>query len=757
MFRRLKRCFALLFVLTLALPTTAQTLIDQVPAEAVMYVGWQGSSDMGPAYEGSNLQGLLKEFGLLDAVPEVMDLIDQLGEEGKLQEDEAQMAAMAAALLSSAWADGGAMYVLPPEAQGPPIPGLCIMWNKGDNDAQLRDAMNMIVAILGEQMPTYTGEMGQTLYLSVGFNPAGKEVTSLATSARFKTAAKNVQGDGAFMLYMDAKQWIGQLDQFAEMMRQQAENGGPENPFGTQWPKVKDATGLGGVDSIALSAGLKDKNWHTQMFLGAPAPRRGVLSLLENEAIEPASLMHIPKTATYVQMFSMQPSRVLDVTMDVAAKLDPQAVTEIQEALKEGSEEVGFDLEMKLIRGMGPIWSVYVDPMIAGNGFASIVIVNELQDPASVNEAMVKLSGKANEFFEKEDDEVKIRFITQKIEGVAVTHLGFPFISPAWAIKDGRLYVSFYPQALEMAMEQSGKNEDSILANEAFQTAFKRFVGGPADLPLKGTLFDNLKPMTGLSFANLPESASEGYGMTMMLMQIATGMSEMLTGEASSMRMPPLGKLMPYVEVAGGMTRVDADGLHIHLVEPFPGATLLSASKGMTAGAGLTAPMSIAILLPALGEARGAAREAQTMAQVRQITFANFAYSADNKDLFADDLSKLVEYVGDSEIFISPRSNREQALPANFENLPAAQKSAELRKASSFVLIPLGAQNQLRNANQAVMLFERPDETEEFEVVVGFADGHVENVPVNELDEMLRKQTGKSSQQLIDQQVNAGP
>lgn len=729
-------------------------MIDQVPDSAALYVGWRGTADMGPGYEGSNLQGVLKEMGLLEAVPEMMQLIEQLSDEGQIGEQEAQMLAMAGALMTSAWADGGAMYMLPPDPQGPPIPRLCVMWNKGEEPAQLREALNTVVSILEEELPTFTGEMGKTMYLSIGFDPAEVNVASLSNSARFKTAAKNIQGDGALMVYVDAKEWITQIDGFTEMMRASAEDRDQPAPeFAVLWPTIRDATGLAGVDSMAMSAGFKDKNWHTQMFLGAPAPRRGILSLIDNEPIKPANLLHIPKTATYVQVFSMQPSRVLDVTMDVAGAIDQNFVTSIKESFKEGSKEVGFDIEMKLIRGMGPAWTVYIDPMIAGNGFASIVLVNDLQDADSVKQALIKLSNKANREFAEEDEDVKVRFITEEYGGVAVTHLGIPFIAPAWAVHDGKLFVSLYPQALEMVAEQSGKREDSILANEAFQTAMARFVDQPG---AKGQAFESLKPVTGFSFADLPNTAAEGYGMNMMIMQLMTGASEMFTGEPSAMRLPPVGKLLPFLEVSGGVTRADADGLHIHLVEPFPGATLFSASKGLTTGAGLTAPLSVAILLPALGSAREEAHAIQTLTQARQISMANVAYATDNKGVYADDLAKLEEYFGDPELLISAQSDRAQPVPANFAQLPDAKRADYIRKNSSFVLIPLGEMNAIQNQSDSVMLFERPDDTDRFELNVAMADGSAFPIPQDELAKMLRKQTGKTIQQLIQNQENAG-
>ena len=164
--------------------------------------------------------------------------------------------------------------------------------------------------------------------------------------------------------------------------------------------------------------------------------------------------------------------------------------------------------------------------------------------------------------------------------------------------------------------------------------------------------------------------------------------------------------------------------------------------------------MSIAILLPALGSARDAAREMQTLAQLRNIAMANFAYAADNAGKYADDLAKLDEYIGDPETLISPRSIRDAELPANFADLPQAQQDTLIRQHSSFVLVPLGNQDKAQGGE--VMLFERPDDTDDFDLVVAFADGSAMRLPQDELEQLLQKQTGQTLKQLTQRQENFG-
>lgn len=50
------------------LAVRAQVLAERVPADALVYVGWRGTSDLGPNYAKSNLKGLLDHTNLREQV-----------------------------------------------------------------------------------------------------------------------------------------------------------------------------------------------------------------------------------------------------------------------------------------------------------------------------------------------------------------------------------------------------------------------------------------------------------------------------------------------------------------------------------------------------------------------------------------------------------------------------------------------------------------------------------------------------------------
>jgi hypothetical protein len=738
-----------LFALCLALPSFAQPLIDQVPEEAALYVGWRGATDMGPDYDGSHMQGVIEQTGLLKALPQLFEAAQAFGQEME-GEEVGELVGMGGTLWSAMWANGGAMYMLPPQQNGPPIPRFAVMWNKGEDEQQLRAALSKLVEMANQNGPpdqpmAFMGNAGDAVFISVGFDASQAPAQSLKATARYGTAARQVDADGALVVYVDAQEWIKQVDGFVQQQKQQAEQfDQPADPFTELWPTLRDASGLSGVNRLMLSAGITDKNWHTKLFLDAPAPRTGVLSLVDNKPIKATQLAHVPKSATYLQVFSIDPARVLEVTRDIMAVAEPNAAEQMDKGLKEISEELGVNLEADIINGLGPVWSVYIDPMIAGNGFASMVMVNELRDPKSVEQALAKLTEKANAAMAEELDDgpIKVRLLTQEIKGTKIGYLGVPYVAPAWMIHDGRLYVSLFPQGLEMALEHSGKAGDSILANEAFLKTTDKFGD---------------KPYTGLSFTDLPETAADGYGINLMIVQTLAGFGEMMSGKPSSMRMPPIGKVMPYIEPAGAVTWVADDGLHMHSVEPFPGSALLGPAKGLESTMAVSGPLAIGVMLPALGAARDAAQDAQAMANARQVAVAMFAYAADHKDQAPDDIAKLREYVGDDELFFSPDSLRAQEMPFNFDDWDQARQDTFVRKNSSYVLVPLGKLFEVENPSETIALFQRPDDTLGDAIIVAWADGHTTTErDVDAIGKQLKAQTGKTIDELIKAQEAAG-
>lgn len=764
MTRSIRTHLMLLLAVLLAAPAAhAQPLTEAVPDGVIAYLGWRGTDDMGPDYEGSNMQGVMEATGLLEAFPEMFAAYDSFfeGMRHEMGQEEAEALSAVAALGQSAWSHGGALYILGPEENGPPIPRVALLLKRGgDDEPETRRAMATLVEMINdaEEIPAFMGVSGEALFLSIGFDAGEFDGPRLSANADFTRAMDQVQADAAMTIYANGEELVGMVDGFVQMQQDEADRWGDEpDPFTAMWPTLREVSGLSGVKQIVMTAGLQDKRWNTQFFMDAPAPRVGFLSLIDNEPIGDATLLTIPKTATYAQVGTMDPARIMQVTRDVLGAIDPSLVEQMDGALAEANEATGVDLEGQLMAGLGPNWTMYIDPMISGNSMTSLVIVNELRDEDAVNTALMRLTNAANDAMDgvledmtNEELPMVIRFNSRQIDGRSIVSLGIPYISPSWAVHDGKLYIGLYPQALEMALEHSGEAEDSILANDAFIETMARF--------------GDISKATSISFTDLPETAPDGYGINLLIAQSLTGGVEMMSGEASSFLLPPIGKLMPYIETAGSIAWVGDDGLHMRSIEPFPGSALLGPGKGAEGAMVVAVPLGVGVMLPALGSARQAAQQQQEMSQCRQITIGMHAYAADNRNEMPDDLAQLQDYVfWDSDsmnaVLISPRSMRAQETPLGFDDWDADRQARFIRENSSHVLIPVGSIDDIAFPSDTIVLFQRPDDARGWErgIAVGFADGHSEWFhDVEFAGQLIEEQTGQTMDELIERQVNFG-
>jgi len=108
-------------------------------------------------------------------------------------------------------------------------------------------------------------------------------------------------------------------------------------------------------------------------------------------------------------------------------------------------------------------------------------------------------------------------------------------VSPTWSIKDGNFYAGLYPQVVEAAVEQVSAKGKSILENEDFLAVRKRLGDVPA---------------SGVSFANLPKTAPDGYQEILMVARMYQGFADLFGADTPAMLLPPLRKIMPHLSPA---------------------------------------------------------------------------------------------------------------------------------------------------------------------------------------------------------------
>jgi len=704
--------FTLLLVCSWPPLLSAQPLVDRVPADTLVYVGWLGWDAKSPGYEGSHLKAVLEaaEFQKLvnETLPAVMEKI------AAQDRDAAQAMSLAKPIVLPMLKHPTAIFIAKPvmAREQQPMPKAGIVCQAGaDADAML----GQIQKLLAEGPPDMqqmvkVNRQGDSVVVTLGY-PEGLPAGGLAGSAGFKAILPHAVKNASCMVYVDVEGFIASTEQAIELYVEDEE---PK----AYWPKIRDAIGLKNVKSFVWSSGFDGKDWMDHVFLSAPEPRTGLMALANPAPLSDGALKSIPATATLAGASRLDVSKLVDGLKQAAVSIEPRSAQDIDRAFAEASRAIGMDVQKDLLATLGDEWVYYVDPMTGGRGLGGIVILNRLKDAAKAEQAFTKLETLINDELRKniKEDNVEIRFRTTQSDGLMIHYLGTPMVSPAWAIKDGTLMIALFPQMVAGAAQQIGAQK-SIMDNPSFQ-AIRQRLGAPSACEVV--------------FLDLPKTAPDSYATWVAISRLVN-FTDVLGAPAPSMLLPPLHKLMPHLAPAGSVTWVDKDGIHMKAISPFPGATILASDP--LGGMQMMTPMMMGVALPAMNRAREQANNVKSMSNLRQIGLAAIIYANEHNGKFPDTMAELAAGSDlTAETFISPSSNKQA--PPPFADPKALGQWAEQN--GDYVWVGKGL-----NANRAgpdeVIAHERIGLNPDGMVNAVFADGHAERLFNADLTERLNK------------------
>lgn len=690
-----------LVILAAPLAARAQPLADRVPPDALIYVGWRGTTSLGPGYEGSHLQAILQSSDIPKFFDEFLpQLMERVGQESP---EAAGATAVFGQIGRAVWKYPTTLFVGPVKIEGgQPAPQAGLLIQAGNEAEALHKHIEAIVQP-NVPFPIVTFNANGLVGVIVGYKQdafeAAKPGASIQGAAGFKAAMAQVGKDPVLAAYVD----VAGIRKLAEQFIQQ---GGDEQAK-QMWPKVRDALGLQGLQQVAFTAGFRDKGWETSAFVAAPPPRRGLLALLDAKPVSEDALKIIPRSSRMAMAASFDIGRLFTEVRNVAGQLDPNARQMFDEGLKEASQQIGIDIERDFVGALGNEWVSYTSPTVGGNGLLGFVVVNRLRDPAKAQQTLVKLTDVINDALQEatEGEEVTVKLYRIQAGGMEVTYLAVPIVSPAWTVQNGNLYVALYPQNVVAAAKSA--EGGSILENPAFAT-MRKYLGGA-----------NAANLSSIQFMDLPKSAPDAYPMWLAVSRVS-GFADLFGVQSPPMLMPPLGVLMQHVTPAGAATWSDQAGWHYRSFQPFPAATLF-ANDPLTTYATTVGPTAIGVMLPALNKAREQANRVKSASNLRQIGLGAMMYANDNRGRFPKDFEELLLKVEDiqPQVFINPRGASD---PIPLGDDRKAQIAAAVER-GDYVWVGAG----LTNAADAetIIAYENPERAREGLNVL-FADGRVE-------------------------------
>ena len=131
-------------------PWSAQPLADHVPAGALVYVGWAGSSNLGPDYAQTHLKAVLDSCDLpklfTDFLPQVAAKLGQQNAEA------GQAMSMTSSLATRLWQHPSAFYWAGMDFSNPnnPTPRCGLLCDAGTDAASLAKDLQSAVDKMGQ-------------------------------------------------------------------------------------------------------------------------------------------------------------------------------------------------------------------------------------------------------------------------------------------------------------------------------------------------------------------------------------------------------------------------------------------------------------------------------------------------------------------------------------------------------------------------------------------------------------------------------
>jgi prepilin-type processing-associated H-X9-DG protein len=737
--RRTSRYFAILagVVVTFGFVNAAaraQVLADRVPEDCMVYLGWRGTDSMPPGYEKSHLRALLAASN----IPAVFnDLLPRaLARIAREDRDAAQAIDAISTLGAPLWKYPTAIYFGMNTEGAEPLPRAAILCKAGKDSANVQQKLDSLLAEAGQgPVPVKTFMADDIVGLSIGYEDANMALSGgaganranpLSANTAFVNALGKAGGPGAgaatdpaadamAVVYIDGENVLAFIDAMVEKSN--------EKELTDRWPKIREASGLTGFKRIVITAGFDGPDWATKAFMEAPVPRKGLLTVFDVNPVSDDLLKLAPVTSTSVMGFTFDAAKFVTDIRTAVGEVDPNAQQMMDQGLGAVKMYVfGKDLVNDILGPLGPQWLIYSDPTTGGSGFTSFVIVNKLDDAAKAQAGISALVTSINNSVAGllRDKGMEIQIRSTQVGDVKVSYVAVPFISPAWAIKDGNLYFALYPQIVATAAKR-GAPQQSVLDNPAYVAVRKRL---------------GVERPTAITFVDLPKTTPQQYGTMLVLTRTAMGFADLFGVRSPELVLPPLEELMKHVSPAGGADWVDETGVYSKHISPFPGALLAGGSMGPEAVIGLGA-MQMGILLPSLNRARETANRVKCASNMRQIGQGILLYSNDNRGQYPPDLGTLLSTVDISpEVFLCPSAGGH--LPPGFNQMTPEQKAAWVNENAAYTYVGAGMNNSV-NA-ETIVLYEHDHNHDRDGMNMLFGDGHVEFNLMRQARQMLQQQ-----------------